>query len=140
MLYDVRFETGDVIHRIFKFAQLLLLGILLPPSLFFALLIMSRLCRLRRSFRCLLRLPLRLRPRIRQHRHSLHNPSIRFHRLPRNDNNLLYIPNSNGTAIHAPLLLRPNEKLPRFKSIFGSNCRSIGFCGNVVGELFYGGR
>ena len=27
MLYDVRFETGDVIHRIFKFIQLLLLGI-----------------------------------------------------------------------------------------------------------------
>ena len=28
MLYDVRFETGDVIHRIFKFGQLILLGIL----------------------------------------------------------------------------------------------------------------
>jgi hypothetical protein len=28
MLYDVRFETGDVIHRIFKFCQLILLGIL----------------------------------------------------------------------------------------------------------------
>jgi hypothetical protein len=26
MLYDVRFETGDVIHRVFKFAQLLLLA------------------------------------------------------------------------------------------------------------------
>ena len=26
MLYDVRFETGDVIHRIFKFLQLLLLA------------------------------------------------------------------------------------------------------------------
>ena len=26
MLYDVRFETGDVIHRVFKFIQLLLLG------------------------------------------------------------------------------------------------------------------
>jgi hypothetical protein len=26
MLYDVRFETGDVIHRIFKFGQLILLG------------------------------------------------------------------------------------------------------------------
>jgi hypothetical protein len=31
MLYDVRFETGDVIHRVFKFIQLLLLG--MPPHL-----------------------------------------------------------------------------------------------------------
>ena len=26
MIYDVRFETGDVIHRFFKFLQLLILG------------------------------------------------------------------------------------------------------------------
>ena len=26
MIYDVRYETGDVIHRFFKFLQLLILG------------------------------------------------------------------------------------------------------------------
>jgi hypothetical protein len=26
MIYDVRYETGDVIHRVFKFLQLLILG------------------------------------------------------------------------------------------------------------------